>query len=874
MSKPEKLKIGDLLVKQGHISKKQLSIALERQKRQRQYRPIGEILIDLRFTTRTLLNSVLRKNSRYIRLGELFINLKLITVDQLQKALKIQKQEGGKLGDVLKNMGVITESNLINALSIQLGIPKIIPHLHLIDKNLLKGISEKFLLKRVALPAFKENNVLTVIMGNPLDDEFINDLKNIFRCKIETAIAPSRDIINAIRGYDKALNFGITKAANKKISKGLVIGDTNLSNQTDDNIVSILDYIITNAVSEEASDIHIEPKEKKLRILYRIDGILRHKTDLPVSIAPKLISRIKALCGLDIAEKRIHQDGRLQVSIDNKEFNLRVSIYVSVYGENVVIRILAQEGNIIEIENLGLSPVNMARLQQILDMPGGIILTTGPTGSGKTTTLYAALNYLNNGERSIITVEDPVEYTIEGIVQGELNPLLGQTYIDFLKSMMRQDPEVIMVGEIREIAAANAVIEASLTGHKVLSTFHADDTTGALLRLMKMGIDSFLISSSVNSIIAQRLVRKLCTICRQPHIPEQSVLDCFDITGEEAEQFTFYQPVGCHNCWDTGFKGRIAIHEFLNINEAISDAILENKTADQIKKIAKKEAKFISLIEDAFYKATKGITSLDEILRVTFHNENMQGTSHSSNEIIAMCEGKEVSKTVEDKTAVNPEILLTGESQNLKSSSTSDNNIIEGEIYRIRFDVISIEGDIELIADFFHKLQGVCKQTGKNIEESLMDAFINQVIYTVKRIETSLNVGFVEFSIHIKNSEPRIFLESLIEKKEFDPEYHQSRETGLRLINYLMPPSGRDMLDATKTDTIEKNEAGIFSKNRKSLELLQYQDNDKNNSTDYTKSPIDEMFGVSIPTRQKNFGLYEKYREELTLNTFLKSAGN
>ena len=877
MKKDNKLKIGDLLIEKGYITKEQLIQALARQKKQRQYRPLGEILVDLRFISREQLNSVLKKYKHRVKLGELLINLKLITQDQLQAALEKQKQEGGKLGYILAKTGAITESSLINTLSIQLGIPKIIPHLHLIDRTLLKGISEKFLLKRVALPAFKEGNVLTVIMSNPLDDEVIHDFRNIFRCKIQPAIAPAQDIRNTIKGYDQALNFGVP-ITKEKAAKGLIIGDTNLSQGREDNIIAILDYIITNAISEEASDIHIEPKEKIIRILYRIDGILRHKTDLPISMAPKLISRIKALCGLDIAEKRVHQDGRIQASVENKEFNLRVSIYVSVYGENVVIRILSQGSTLVHIDSLGLSPANMTLFQQLLDLPAGIILTTGPTGSGKTTTLYAALNYLNNGERSIITVEDPVEYAMEGIVQGELNPLLGQTYVAFLKAMMRQDPEVIMVGEIRETASAEAVIEAALTGHQVLSTFHADDTTGALLRLMKMGIDTFLISSAVSLIIAQRLVRKLCTHCRKVYLPDQHILDFFGITLEESEKFTFYQPVGCGQCWDTGFKGRTAIHELLYINEAISNAILEHKTADQIRKIARQEANMISLYEDAFYKATKGITSLEETLRVTFYNEDMKESSRSADEIISLCEGIAIPLSIQDKSIDNPEKISAEETKTFDSIVNSDIDVIEGEVYRIRFDVTIIEGEIELIADFFHKYQEICEKMGKTIDPDLMDYFIDYIVYTVKRLETSLKARFVEFTIQVKDRKPKILLETLIEKNELLPDFQASKETGLRLINYLMPPSGRDMAESIKTDCDYSSEGEIYKKKTSSLELLghkvtgQYEENcAESDQTHLSTSPLDEMFGVSIPTREKNFDLYEQYTEELKLTGPLKN---
>lgn len=786
--KNTKLKVGELLVKEGRITPKQLENALAFQKRQKAYKPLGEICLDLKYITRTQLNRILNKNQKRIRIGDLLVNLKLITPDQLHDALKRQKKTGVKLGQILIDDGFITEKALMNALTIQMGVPKIVPDFHLIDKTLIKGLNEEFLLKNEVVPAFKEDDTVTVIMSNPLDQDTLRVLEQIFKCNVEPAIAASSEIIDAIRGYHQKATLGVPDLPEEE-QKDLVIGDTTISVRSDDNISSVLDFIITTALNENASDIHIEPKDKSLRVRYRIDGILTHKTDLPISIAPNLSSRIKAVCGLDIAEKRRHQDGRIEARIGDKEIDLRISVYASVYGENIVIRVLHRQSELIELDSLGISPFNRIRFQDILDQPSGIMLVTGPTGSGKTTTLYASLNYLNDGEKSIITVEDPVEYTMDGVVQGQLNPKLGHTYVDFLKSMMRQDPDVIMVGEIRDNVAAAAVIQAALTGHKVLTTFHTDDSTGALLRLMDMGIDTFLISSTVVSVIAQRLVRLLCPKCRKPFSPDHALLASFNLNELNEKMTRFYQPMGCALCSDTGFKGRTAVHELLLVNDAIREAILERKTSTHIRMIAREKANLLSIREDGFYKASKGLTSLEEVLRVVFFNESDMKNPRSAEEIIAISEsgGHDISQVHEEERL--PQEVRRSGTDNSAEKFESTHAQMDGEIYRVRFDVTTIESDTEMVADLFEAYCSVDKQMKNDTAPDVLDKFTNFVVYSVKQLEVSHQAEFVEFYIRIEKGRAKIYVETLIPKQPLTHGFNTSRETGLRLINFLIPSS-------------------------------------------------------------------------------------
>ncbi len=778
----EKLRLGELLIREGFMSAEQLEQALSVQKKRERYKPLGEICIELKFISKAQLRRTLRIYRKNIRIGDLLVNLGMITMDQLKEALKTQKLKGGKLGEVLVAMGFITEASLVNALAVQLGVPKIDPDLHDIDQRLLDGIGEEFLVKNRVFPAFKEGGMVTVIMSNPLDEEVLRILAQMFKCKVEPAVALQEDILKAIRKHF-AGSRGKKGSIFEKERKDLIIGDTVLSEEGSDNIVAILDYIVTHAVAERASDIHIEPNENRLRIRYRVDGILRHKTDLPISLAPNLTSRIKVLCGLDIAEKRKHQDGRIQARVQDKEIDLRTSVYASVYGENVVIRILHRRSELVDLDSLGLSPVNRARYQQILDQPAGIILATGPTGSGKTTTLYASLDYLNDGEKAIITVEDPVEYTIEGVVQGQLTPKIGLTYPDFLKSMMRQDPDVIMVGEIRDKEAAAAVIQAALTGHKVLSTFHTDDTTGALLRLMDMGIDTFLISSTIVSVIAQRLVRVLCLHCRRPYVPDEGLLASFGVREIDPERFAFRSPVGCAKCGNTGFNGRTAIHELLCLNDPIRDAILARKTSSQIRQIARKEAKLISMREDGFFKATMGITSLEEVLRVVFYNESDQLSARTADDIVSYCNDAEPGGSVGSGAWQAPPGGSEREAEDLMPAVEPGSHGPTGEIYRIRFETGTIESEIERIEDLFRAYQRTLEGVGKALDPSSFDDFVDFITPVAKNLESD----YVEFCIFVEQDEVKILMEALVPDNWSPSEPWISKETGLRLINFLIP---------------------------------------------------------------------------------------
>jgi type II secretory ATPase GspE/PulE/Tfp pilus assembly ATPase PilB-like protein len=450
----------------------------------------------------------------------------------------------------------------------------------------------------------------------------------------------------------KFSGYPVNETPNIELSaptKAMVIdeGDYDAA-QARSNAVAILNALVFSAVKERASDIHIEPLESRVSVRYRIDGVLRHKMDVPKAIAAPLTTRVKVLSGLDIAERRRHQDGRIEARIAGRDIDLRVSTYAALWGENVVIRILNRETALVDVTKLGLSPLNQERYLRLLACPAGVILVTGPTGSGKTTTLYASLMHLRDTGIKIITVEDPIEYTIEGVVQGRLDSRPDLSYEDFIKSMMRQDPDVIMIGEIRDEAGAAAAVQASLTGHKVLTSFHTDDTVSALLRLLDMNIQPFLISSTIVGIIAQRLVRTLCPHCKEETIPDKPVIKTFTsikpMDGFEAG--TFYRAVGCRECDHTGYRGRTGVQELLEINEPVKEAILDRKTSSHIRLIARESAHLVSMAEDGFYKAARGITTLQEVLRLVFVNASDASVPYHGENLIAYCDGAENSNVL------------------------------------------------------------------------------------------------------------------------------------------------------------------------------------------------------------------------------------
>jgi type IV pilus assembly protein PilB len=637
-----KLMLGEVLVREGLVTEKQLQRALAEQVRKERYLPLGEMCVHLKFLGKADLQKVLRKHRSHIFIGDLLVNLGLLGQEDLMQVLEFQQVDGKRIGRLLIEHGLITEVNLMNALSMQLGIPKLTPSPGIVQPSVLKGISKAFLVKHNCLPVHQDGDSVTVIMSDPLSDETLQSLEKIFRCRIEPAVASSEEIQKGIRMIYDDLKLADRPGEAKVVKleqRRLVIDETAMLARSDDNTIEVTNFIVTEAIKDGATDIHIEPTENCLHVRFRVDGILRHKTDLPLAMAIPLTSRFKALSGLDIADTRRHQDGRLGAVVGSKTYDFRISTYPAIFGESLVIRVLRNQSAIMELEMLGFSPTQLELYKQLLAVPTGVTLVTGPTGNGKTTTLYASLLHLRSQDKKILTVEEPVECTMDGVIQGQVSEKTGLTYDTFVRSMLRQDPDVIMIGEMRDTASARAVVESCVAGHKVLTSCHTEEASGALLRMHSAGIETFMISSTVMAVFSQRLLRTLCPHCKAACTPGQDVLSAFrSIAPLAAADYEFYAPQGCTECKNTGYSGRTAVSEMLMVNNEIRDGIMNRVPTAKIRAIARRSSGLLSLQEDGFYKATRGVTSLEEVLRVVSCNDGDVSAPYSSEEIVSLSE--------------------------------------------------------------------------------------------------------------------------------------------------------------------------------------------------------------------------------------------
>jgi type IV pilus assembly protein PilB len=543
------------------------------------------------------------------RLGDLLIEAGIITPEQLQTALE-EKAPNQKIGDVLLQRGYITDQQLAEVLERQLGIPHINLLQYPFDTNLFSLVSKETAKRNLIIPLKKEGNKLYVAMVDPMDFIVIDDLRLATGFQIETAIATREDIIRAINKYynvDEGLEELFDDLPSNQSGQ-----DDDVTN-LDSPIVRLVNQLLTNAVVQKASDIHIDPQETKIVVRYRVDGVLRVERVLPRHMLSVLTARIKIMSNLDITEHRIPQDGRIKMNLDFHPIDLRISTLPTVYGEKIVMRILDMGAALNDINKIGFNTLNYKRFTEMIEQPTGIVLITGPTGSGKSSTLYAALNKLNSEEVNIITIEDPVEYQLEGINQIQVNTNVGMTFAAGLRSILRQDPNIIMVGEIRDKETAETAVRASLTGHLVLSTLHTNDSLGTVTRLIDMGVEPFLIASSLTGIVAQRLVRKVCRVCAEEQEPSQREKEIFARRGLKIDRIV--RGKGCPSCNMTGYKGRVALHEVLVINDDMRRIIMNDDSFQKLKEQAIKN-KTIFLIDDGLLKVKQGLTTTEEVLRV------------------------------------------------------------------------------------------------------------------------------------------------------------------------------------------------------------------------------------------------------------------
>ena len=565
------------------------------------------------------------------KLGELLIESGLLTIDKLKDALEAQKSTGKRLGEALIDMKIISEEEMAFSLAMQLKIPFIDLVDYSIKGDILECIPEEVCHKFICIPLSMKNNILDVAMADPLDLHIMKDLQFITGYNIQPAISTRSQIMDKLQRHYHP-ERSISDVADEFIEDPSLMeflpdDETKIEDEPDfeafkdSPFIKMVDLIIRNAIKSGSSDVHIEAQENHVRVRNRIDGVLKDSIKLPKWTQPIIISRIKVLSGLNIAERRLPQDGRIKVKARNVSVDLRVSTLPTYYGEKAVIRILNKEEAFLSIDQLGLNQKNFTILTNFIRRPTGMVLITGPTGSGKTSTLYACMREMKSEEANIISVEDPVEYELYGVNQVQINEKVGLSFPFILRSILRQDPNVIMIGEIRDEETAEIAIQASMTGHLVLSTLHTNDAPSAVTRLIDIGIPPYLIASSLIGIAAQRLVRTICPDCKEEYVPSQDSLARLNLDQNDLP-FKFYRGAGCLTCNNTGFKGRTIIEEIMIIGPKIRELIQSSATADTLREAAMAMG-MTTLGVSGIKKIERGVTTIDEVLKAVHEKEEL-----------------------------------------------------------------------------------------------------------------------------------------------------------------------------------------------------------------------------------------------------------
>jgi type IV pilus assembly protein PilB len=564
------------------------------------------------------------------KLGEMLVKDKVISARDLDLAVEEQVETGSSLGRILQERGLASEWDIAAVLGKQLNVPFITLSQYEIDSDVLTSIPVQLVRKYRIVPVDRTGDTLTIALSDPSNIYLLDELRLLTNAQIVPVISFESDIEEAIRKYysenenaydemlkdisDQDIQSIITDAGSDDSAAG--DEDNDLSIEADDApVIQLVNLIIQEAIKLKASDIHLEPYEKELRLRYRIDGVLQEMTAPPKKFQNAIISRIKILSEMDIAEKRLPQDGRFKVKLENQSIDFRVSSCPTAHGEKVVIRILNQAAIKLGLTDLGFDSDIMKIFEHQIRMPWGMILVTGPTGSGKSTTLYTALSTINDPSKNITTIEDPVEYQLRGINQVQVKQEIGLTFAEGLKCFLRQDPDIMMVGEIRDLETAEIAVKAALTGHLVFATLHTNDAPSSITRLTNMGVEPFLVTASVNMIVAQRLVRRICENCKEAIQPAAELVDSLNLNGSRSE-IRFYKGLGCAKCHGTGYKGRLALYEMLVISDAMRDSVIGGMTALHLKELAIDEG-MVTLRQAGVRKIREGLTTIEEVLAVT-----------------------------------------------------------------------------------------------------------------------------------------------------------------------------------------------------------------------------------------------------------------
>ncbi|MFH1437455.1 MAG: type IV-A pilus assembly ATPase PilB [Pseudomonadota bacterium] len=562
--------------------------------------------------------------SQQEKLGELLVRQKLISLQELQKAQEEQQKEGGNLGFALAKLGILSEKEITTFLSQQYRVPAIELAEYEIDAEVVKLISKDIALKHKVMPIARVGSSVILAMVDPSNLNAIDDVKFLTGYNVEPVVTSEAGLMAAIElHYEEKYDYGdvLSGFEEAELEFGEDQEEININDlekmSADAPVVKLVNMIIFNAIKKESSDIHVEPYEKFLRIRYRIDGVLHEEMKPPLKLKNAIVSRLKIMSSLDIAERRLPQDGRIKLKIGKeKEMDFRVSVLPTLFGEKVVMRILDKSSLQLDMTKLGFEAQPLEQFKEAIYKPYGMVLVTGPTGSGKTTSLYSALTELNRITHNISTSEDPVEYNLPGINQVQMHEEIGLNFATALRSFLRQDPDIIMVGEIRDYETAEIAVKAALTGHLVLSTLHTNDAPSSITRLLNMGVEPFLVTASVNLIMAQRLIRKLCVNCKQEVNPGKRAMMAAGFTESELEEFTPMGAAGCKTCSDTGYKGRIALYEVMPFDEELKEMVLQGASSSELKAEAARKG-MATLRRAGLNKIKEGVSALDEVLRVT-----------------------------------------------------------------------------------------------------------------------------------------------------------------------------------------------------------------------------------------------------------------
>mgnify|MGYP000914156490 FL=1 len=560
---------------------------------------------------------------------EILENMGLITREQAVSARNAAQEEDEGVMDILAREGVVSKSDMLKALAAQFGMETITLQGLDIPREVLDMVPGDVAQRYKVVPVFKNENVLTVALGDPLDVDTLDGLRYVLKCNVEGVVAPPEEIEKAIANYYGRAT-GAVEGMLQEITEGTLalpdevqqqlVADQDVS-ESDAPIIKLVSLIIMEAFRSRASDIHLEPMPKKFRVRYRIDGVLHEVDSPPKRLQSAIISRVKIMANMSIAEKRVPQDGRIQINVMGRDLDLRVSSIPTNHGESIVMRILDKSGIALGLPQLGFFADDQQVFERLITLSDGIILVTGPTGSGKTTTLYACLNTINKPDRKIITVEDPVEYQMSGINQVQVRADIGMTFSAALRAILRQAPNIIMIGEIRDLETAEIAVNASLTGHLVFSTLHTNDAPSAVTRLIDIGVKPFLVASSTRAIMAQRLVRRICEKCKEPYEPKEAELRLLGPAAKQLASAELFHGKGCADCQFTGYRGRLGIYEIFQIDDQVRNLVFEQVSSTELR-IKARELGMRTLREDGLRKVVAGITTLEEVLRVTMGDQD------------------------------------------------------------------------------------------------------------------------------------------------------------------------------------------------------------------------------------------------------------